>query len=88
MPWIKPTNNVDSIASVCALKCSIDAKFDFCSQTREINFEGDPVGLIESGKEYTCYDLSKETTFGIDKCPSLCSELEAAEIVEEEPVAE
>ena len=52
------------------------AKYDFCTQTREINFEGDAVGTIVSGKEYPCYNLSKEISFGIETCPGLCTELE------------
>lgn len=79
LPFINPPNNVQSIASACLTQCSLNAKFDYCTQTREINFEDDSIGDIVSGESYSCYELAKEDSLGIDKCEGLCPELESAD---------
>jgi len=70
-PFLSSPNNVQSVVETCRTKCSFEAQYDFCTQPREINFEGEPVEDIVSGQEYTCDKLSEVEVFGVEKCPAI-----------------
>lgn len=77
-PFISPAANVQEVSDQCALKCSMNAKFDFCSLPREINMDrttAEAVGLDRTITA-TCADLAQNPTYksvlGIKDCPGLC----------------
>ena len=66
-PWIKPSNNVQTIVDACSMACSVNSVYDYCNVKRELNAED------ETLKDATCYYLSKnKKTYGIRECFSLC----------------
>ncbi len=76
-PWIKPSNNVQTIVDACSMACSTNSIYDFCSVKRDLKDED---GTL---KDVTCYTLSLDDNlkkYGIDQCSVDCkSSLECAE---------
>jgi hypothetical protein len=79
-PFISPPSNVQEISDQCDLKCSMNAKFDYCSMPREVNLDrktADAVGLPQKITA-SCADLYDNTTtktiLGIKPCPGLCAD--------------
>ena len=72
-PFISPPNNVADVANKCRLACSTEAKFDYCSQTRDLSIEEGVTlgGKKETKIEATCNDLSAIEALGIEGCSSL-----------------
>jgi hypothetical protein len=77
-PFISPPSNVQDISDQCDLKCSMTAKFDYCSLPREVNLDrktSDAVGLPQKISA-SCADLAQNPTLknilGIKDCPGLC----------------
>ena len=70
-------SNVDTLAKSCNIACSTSAKFDFCTQMRELKIDevtDTSLTGVENGGTYTCKDLfDKAPTLGIANCPGLCS---------------
>ncbi len=71
-PWIKPSNNVQTIVDACSMACSMDSVYDYCSVMRELIIEETISGLT-SGQEYTCQNLSAYSSLGIQNCSQICS---------------
>jgi hypothetical protein len=65
------TNNVDNIKTACALACSTDNTYDFCTTPREVK-DG-----VNDKFPTTCGVLSdpkgmyKDRNYGIAECPSI-----------------
>ena len=73
------TNNVDNIKTACALACSTDNQYDFCTTPREVK-DG-----VNDKFDANCYGLSKGQAptgvilkdanalknYGIAECPSI-----------------
>lgn len=74
LPFLS-TNNVDTIKNSCAVACSTNSAFDYCSVDREVKD-----GTNDKFKD-NCYNLALEDhpdyasrNYGIDECPSIdCS---------------
>jgi len=66
--WI-PSNNVDQIATQCAVACSTQSTYDFCSQERTLRIEG-PEGEMQEVTG-TCYTFLEEYSDYIDSCPQI-----------------
>lgn len=78
VPWINPSNNIQEISEACSLKCGLSAKYDFCSQSREIKLDKDIAESLGIEREFrmSCVDLSeKYPSLGIEACEDLCDPL-------------
>lgn len=68
MPWINPANNVATIVDQCKTACSLEQKYAYCSQPRELYAEGG-VKIPDT----TCHKLAINTEYekyGVGKCLS------------------
>jgi hypothetical protein len=69
LPWIGPSNNVDTVSSACETACVSQNLFNYCSLKRELN-DGN-----STYKNITCYTLgilpSFVNTYGIKSCSNL-----------------
>ena len=69
LPFIS-TTNVDNIKTSCAISCSTESTFDYCSVEREVKD-----GISDEFSE-TCYNLANgqeyaSRNYGIAECPSI-----------------
>lgn len=63
---IIPSNNVDTIANSCAVACSTQSKYDFCTAPRDLKAADAELDSV------TCnYLAEKQTKYGIDSCGSV-----------------
>ena len=71
-PWIKKTNNVDTIAQACSLACSTGGTYSFCSEPRELkakDLPGEVKSITNNCKFFaTEPDYSK---YFIKECPTI-----------------
>jgi len=51
IPWISPPNNIQDITDKCAMACSTNSKYDFCTSRRDVKVEN------EITLQPTVYDL-------------------------------
>ena len=70
-PWIKPSNNVQTIVDACGMACSTNSVYDYCSVKRELRIEEETNGF-KSGEKYTCQNLSNSLSLGIQNCSQIC----------------
>ena len=69
LPWIKPDNNLQQITTQCALACSTDNKYDFCTKVQDIVVDDETIkAKIADLPKKTCKTLSAITELGIDSC--------------------
>ena len=66
-PFINPPNNVKDVSDKCALACSTEDIYGFCTSSRDLKVEQDLEGLGTAFKG-TCYDLITVTSLGIKSC--------------------
>ena len=75
-PWVKQSNNVQTIVNACEMACSAQSKYDFCSFNKTLVAEDLPGGISE--KEETCNFFSNYSAnldyqkYGIESCSGLC----------------
>jgi len=66
--WVGGGDNVDSITQACAVACTTDSTYNFCTKKRDLKADG-----VEL-KDVTCFYLSeKQGTYGVDKCSGITS---------------
>ena len=74
VPWIKPANNVNTIADACDTACITSKTYDFCGYNRILKADDLPdVNMKEIAG--TCQFFSTEQAYekyGIKPCPGLC----------------
>ncbi len=71
-PFINPPNNVKEVADKCALACSTEDKYGFCSSERSLKLETDLNGFAPDKKlKGNCYDLATVSQLGIASCASV-----------------
>jgi len=71
-PFINPPNNVKEVGDKCALACSTEDKYGFCSSERTLKLEADITGLSTDKKlKGNCYDLAGVDQLGIASCASI-----------------
>ncbi len=72
-PWIKPSNNVDTVAQACQAACSTNSVYGFCSEIRELKASDLPGEVKKVNGNCTFFSNDAEyLKYGIDKCPGLC----------------
>ena len=70
-PWIKPSNNVQTIVDACSMACSTNSVYDYCSVKRELKIDTEITGLVNKEK-YTCKELSNHKSLGVQNCSQIC----------------
>ena len=82
-PWIKSGSNVNEISQQCALACSVNSKYDYCSKT--FILKDDKKNEVQG---VSCNVLSGIPTFktkwGVEICPSITCEKFACEKLDED----
>ena len=79
-PWIKPSNNVQSIVDACSMACSMNSVYDFCTVNRELKVDGKVIGKTSCegfatekvGGEGVNKDELKYKDYKISTCTGLC----------------
>lgn len=67
LPWL-PTNNVQEVKTNCALACSMENEYDFCTKTVKVVTEDDDfTGTCKSFATNPAH-----SGYGIEDCPTLC----------------
>ena len=74
-PWIKPSNNVQTIVDACSMACSTNSVYDYCSKERELKAEDLPGGVksVKGNCTFFATDVQYKDKYGIKDCPGLCS---------------
>ncbi|MFH1503551.1 MAG: hypothetical protein ABIE36_02750 [Candidatus Diapherotrites archaeon] len=68
LPWLK-TNNLETIKTTCAVACSTNSIYDFCTLSREVN-DGENDKFSSNCEELSTADKYK--LYGITPCPNIC----------------
>jgi len=77
--------NVQSVVQSCQLACTTGSRYNYCTLEREVTF-GDKEKDADKTKKYTCGELEKDTSMGLD-CPAIkCDNPENCEDLEGELV--
>ena len=69
LPFIKPSNNVQSVVDKCDLSCNTASQYDFCSVKREVITEG--VITLATGISFDKVDLKAVSCFDLSVLPQL-----------------
>ena len=75
-PWIKTSNNVDTIAQACSTACTTGSVYDYCSVNRELN-DGTRK-ITTSCATFSVY--SNYSQYGIQKCPAISCNIDCTTI--------
>ena len=74
-PFLSPANNVKDVVDKCALACSTESTYDFCTSPRDVKVEQDIPSISVSKKlKGTCYDLTGVSDLGVVKCAAITCE--------------
>jgi len=63
-PWLGGGNNIDNLKKSCAVACTSDAEYDYCTKKRELKSDEEEL------KDVTCdFIVQEKAIYGIDACP-------------------
>ncbi len=70
VPFVKNSNNLDSVKASCSIACSTNNQYDYCVVTRSVK-DG-----VNDNFEATCNALATEQTYsdrlyGVASCPEI-----------------